>query len=120
VLFDRLLAEAGLNPRQIRGYSIEEYTHLAVAATVASGMADATFGIEAAAARHGLDFVPVATEQYLLAIRIGRLKSPPVAGLRKLMGSASFRAACSELAGYDLSQAGRITRLSSIVRAQDA
>src|SRR3972149_5216322 len=76
-LLDRLRGDAGVRPRQVRGYAVEEYTHLAVAATVASGMADAGFGIEAAAARHGLGFVPIASEEYLLACRVAPLKARP-------------------------------------------
>src|SRR3990172_566396 len=90
-LVDRLLGDAGVRARQIRGYAVEEYTHLAVAATVASGMADAGFGIEAAAAHHRLWFVPIATEEYLLACRLARLTAKPVISLRRLMASAALR-----------------------------
>lgn len=114
VLLDRLLGDAGVRPRQVRGYAVEEYTHLAVAATVASGMADAGFGIEAAAARHGLGFVPVATENFLLACRLARLKIKPVVALRKLMAGAAFRKATAGLAGYDLLGAGKLVRLSTL------
>jgi len=44
-------------PAAIDGYHTEEFTHLAVAATVAGGMADAGYGIRAAAAPYGLDFI---------------------------------------------------------------
>lgn len=115
-LLDRLLADAGIRPEQIRGYAAEEYTHLAVAATVASGMADAGFGIEAAAARHGLDFVPIATEDYLLACRARQLKASPLSRLRKLMADAAFRRACAEFAGYDLTRAGRLLPFSAITQ----
>ncbi|OGA30992.1 MAG: hypothetical protein A3G80_01445 [Betaproteobacteria bacterium RIFCSPLOWO2_12_FULL_62_13b] len=113
-LLDRLLADAGVRPRQVRGYAVEEYTHLAVAATVASGMADAGFGIEAAAARHGLGFVPIATESYLLACRLTRLKTKPVVALRKLMAGAAFRKATAGLAGYDLLGAGKLVRFGTL------
>ena len=113
VLLDRLLDDAGLKPRQVRGYAVEEYTHLAVAATVASGQADAAFGIEAAAARHGLDFVPLETEEYLLACRTARIKDRPIATLRKLMASAAFRKQAAGLAGYDLSRSGRVVKFSA-------
>jgi putative molybdopterin biosynthesis protein len=113
-LLDRLLADAGLRPRQVRGYAVEEYTHLAVAATVASGMADAGFGIEAAAVRHGLGFVPIATEDYLLACRLARLKTKPVVALRKLMAGAVFRKATAPLAGYDLLGAGKLISFGTL------
>jgi len=110
-LFDGLLRATGVRPGQIRGYALEEYTHLAVAATVASGMADAAFGIEAAAARHNLGFIPIAVEEYMLACRLARLKTKPVAALRKLMAGAVFRKATAGLAGYDLLGAGKIASL---------
>ena len=37
--------------------------------SIAAGAADAGFGIEAAAAQHGLSFVPLASERYFLALR---------------------------------------------------
>ena len=114
-LFDRLLAEAGVRPRQVSGYAVEEYTHLAVAATVASGMADAGFGIQAAAERHALAFVPVATEEYLLVCRLSRLNTQPLAKLRKLMASTAFRKATTGLAGYRLRAAGKPLRLEDFV-----
>ena len=116
-LLDRLVADAGLKTRQIRGYALEEYTHSAVAATVASGMADVGFGIQAAAARHSLDFVPIATEDYLLVCRLTRLKAEPMVTLRKLMTSAAFRKACAEFIGYDLSRVGKLVRVAAITQA---
>src|SRR5262249_12740508 len=44
---DQLLREAGIAPDSILGYESFEFTHLAVAATIASGMCDVGFGIEA-------------------------------------------------------------------------
>ncbi|MBI4292182.1 MAG: helix-turn-helix transcriptional regulator [Betaproteobacteria bacterium] len=116
-LLDRLIADAGVKAHQIRGYALEEYTHMAVAATVASGMADAAFGIEAAAVRHGLDFVPITSEDYLLVCRLAQLKANPVMTLRKLMAGAAFRKACAEFVGYDLSRAGKLVRFDAITQA---
>ena len=114
VLLDGLLRGAGVRPQQIRGYAVVEYTHSAVAATVASGMADVAFGIEAAATRHGLGFIPIASEEYLLACRLARLKTKPVVALRKLMASAAFRAATSGLVGYELAEAGKLARVTAL------
>ena len=44
VLLDYKLAQLGIDPSGVRGYEREEYTHLAVAAQVASGAADAGLG----------------------------------------------------------------------------
>jgi putative molybdopterin biosynthesis protein len=49
VLLDYQIKQRGLNARQIQGYDRQEYTHLAVAAAVASGAADCGLGILAAA-----------------------------------------------------------------------
>src|SRR5206468_2807106 len=67
--FDQLLAQANVEARDIDGYHTEEFTHLAVAATIAAGMADAGFGIKAAAVRYGLDFIPLLNERYYLLLR---------------------------------------------------
>ncbi len=53
---------------QIQGYEQEEYTHLAVAAAVASGRADCGLGVTAAARALDLDFIPLFTERYDLVI----------------------------------------------------
>lgn len=100
LFFDQLLASSGVRPAQISGYRSEEYTHGAVAATVASGMADCGFGIEAAARRHRLDFVPVGSERYYLAVRQTALQRPGPRALLAYLAGAPFRRALGELPGY--------------------
>jgi putative molybdopterin biosynthesis protein len=68
-LFDSLIAAERIAATHIDGYAREEFTHAAVAATVAAADADAGFGIAAAAERFGLAFVPIAQEWYCLAMR---------------------------------------------------
>src|SRR6266508_4878987 len=58
LLLDRLLARKRIDAASIAGYTSEEFTHAAVAATIAAGRADVGFGIAAAAAQFGLAFVP--------------------------------------------------------------
>lgn len=67
-LIDQLLAANGLRPESIAGYAHEEFTHEAIAATVAAGQVDVGFGIEAAAARYDLGFVPLVWERYGFAM----------------------------------------------------
>jgi molybdate transport repressor ModE-like protein len=69
IWFDQLLAEAGIEPSRIVGYGMEEFTHQAVAAVIASGAADAGMGVRAVAERFGLAFVPIGQETYFLASR---------------------------------------------------
>ncbi len=108
LLFDELLDQADIQPTDIHGYKAEEFTHLAVAAMVASGAADASFGIQAAAERFGLDFVPMVREHYLLAFRKTKPVSARLAELLKLLQTdADLRTAINALPGYDASHIGQ-------------
>ena len=73
LLIDRLLADEGVDPAALVGYCDEEFTHPAVAATVASGAADAGFGLRAAAAEYGLAFVPQSVSATTLRCALPRL-----------------------------------------------
>ena len=110
VLLDHLLAGLGLSPDEITGYAREEPTHLAVAAAVAAGRADAGLGIMAAAAPFGLDFVPVDREPYDLVIAPGALDGPQLAPLWALLADPGFRAAVEALGGYSAKEMGRRIR----------
>jgi molybdate transport repressor ModE-like protein len=66
---DRMLAAENIPPVDIVGYGIEEFTHQAVAAVVASGAADAGFAVRAVAEAFGLPFVAVGRETYYLVHR---------------------------------------------------
>ena len=61
VLLDYRLKGAGIDPRAIQGYDRQEFTHLTVAAAVASGAADCGLGILAAAARSTWTLCPWTT-----------------------------------------------------------
>lgn len=97
---DFLLSQQGVTPGSIHGYTHEEFTHAAVAATVASGMADAAFGIEAAAREQNLDFVPLVNEHYYLAARANALQKPGTRALLDYLDSRGFRRLVNSLAGY--------------------
>jgi putative molybdopterin biosynthesis protein len=114
---DRLLAETGIQPQRIKGYQSEEFTHAAVAATVASGMADAGVGIEAAARQQKLDFIPLAKERYLLAARRSTLARVAAQDMLETLRGTDFRARCKALPGYDASGAGEIVGVRDILRA---
>jgi putative molybdopterin biosynthesis protein len=98
--FDELLAGAGIDAGRIDGYLNEEHTHLAVAATVAGGMADAGFGIRAAAARYNLDYLPLLTERYYLACRADALTRPEIRELLGILNGREFREILAKLPGY--------------------
>ena len=76
VVLEDLLATAGVASASIPGYDRIEPSHRAVAQSVASGSADAAFGIEAVARARGLDFIELAQESYFLATRVENLARP--------------------------------------------
>jgi putative molybdopterin biosynthesis protein len=108
VLFDYQLSQLGVAPEQVRGYGREEYTHLAVAAAVASGTADAGLGVQAAARALELDFIPLAQEAYQLVIPQEYYESARLRPLLDLLHDGEFQAAVAALPGYDVSKMGQI------------
>lgn len=106
--FDRLLEEAGIVAKRILGYEQEEFTHLAVAATVASGHADAGIGIEAAAHQYQLDFVPLFDEQYYFVCRRELLAQARMQALLEALRKPALRNAIWKLAGYGVDSLGEI------------
>ncbi len=107
VLLDYHLARLGIDSAEINGYAREEYTHLAVAAAVASGSADAGLGIRAAADALDLDFVPLATEAYDLVIPQVHLDSGVVQPVLDLLENEAFISAVGRMPGYDTSRMGK-------------
>lgn len=100
-LIDQLFQANGLHPASIAGYAHEEFTHEAVAATVASGQADVGFGIEAAAVRYDLDFVPLIHERYGFAMRTAVATSDEGRQfLSRLLGN-TFQQRLKALPGYE-------------------
>ena len=69
LMFDALIGEAGIEASQIVGYQEEEYSHSAVAATVASGQADAGMACQTSAEKSGLAFRRYTDERFYLVMR---------------------------------------------------
>ena len=101
-LFDEMLKAQRVDRRRIQGYAHEEFTHFAVAAAVASGMADTAFGIEAAARRLGLDFVPLAEESYFVAASAETMAAAESAEVFDWFRSAEAVSLAESLGGYVL------------------
>jgi putative molybdopterin biosynthesis protein len=106
VLLDYELDKLGIAAAQVRGYDREEYTHLAVAAAVASGVADMGPGIRAAARALQLDFVFLASEPYELVIPAAHYHSERLEPLLALLEEAEFRQAVAAMPGYDVTVMG--------------
>jgi molybdate-binding protein len=102
LLLERLMREAGRVPRPELGEPVE--SHLAVAAAVSAGAADVGLAVRAVAASAGLDWVPVVSEPFELALA-------PYAGaaagtLLDALARSSVQARLAAMPGYDLSLSG--------------
>jgi putative molybdopterin biosynthesis protein len=108
ILLDYRLKQLDLAPERIAGYGNEEFTHMAVAAAVTSGAADAGLGIQAAAQALGLDFIPVVTEQYDLLIPQAHFETAAVQELLGVIRSERFKARVAVLGGYHTERTGEV------------
>lgn len=111
ILLDILLKREGLDSAAIQGYGTGEFTHSAVAACVASDLADAAFGVEAGAREFGLCFIPMLSERYFLICRRESLRAPTARQILDILSSKQFRAEAAVFAGVDVSQAGTVLSL---------
>lgn len=112
LLLSLLLDEAGIDRRKIRGYDSSEFTHMAIAAHVVSGMADVGIGVETAAWRCGLGFIPLARERYFFAVQRDKLDTPSMQALFGLLSGETYQAFLSQLVGYDTRRAGEVLSLT--------
>ena len=111
LLLESLLEAGQIDPAHIHGFERGEFTHAAVAAYVASGMADVGFGLETPARHFRLDFVPLALERYFLLCSADTLELPTMQATLALLGSSDFQAAVDRLPGYSAANAGQVTPL---------
>jgi molybdate-binding protein len=112
VLLDHLMAESGADPDAVRGPVVG--THLEVAVAVATGTVDTGLAVRSAAAELDLEFIPLAWENYELAVTAVALgaASDLIAALR----TDALRSAVESLGGYDASDSGRVTALGATSR----
>jgi len=108
VLLDYHLNLLGIESKSIQGYNREEYTHLAVAAAVASDQVDCGLGIAAAAHALDLDFRPLFEERYDLIVPEEHLKNSLLTPLLELLNDQHFRQTVASLPGYEVSDMGRV------------
>lgn len=108
ILFDFELKKLGISPRDIKGYEREDYTHISVAAQVAKNNADCGLGVFSAAQIMDLDFIPVANEEYDIAIPVEYLELDGVKKFIEVINSEEFKKELDRLGGYDYSDLGKI------------
>lgn len=108
VLLDYHLDLLGIAPDEVQGYTREEYTHLAVAAAIASGRADCGLGIAAAAQALELDFIPLFDEEYELIIPDEYFLSDLLAPMFDVLTDPEFRRQVATMPGYGVEHMGMI------------
>ncbi len=106
ILLNHTLKNLSLDWNQIRGYEKEEFTHMAVASTVASGVADAGLGILSAARAMDLDFIPIAKERYDVIIPSIYFEDEKVKKVIETIRSDEFKRMVLQMGGYDVSRTG--------------
>ncbi|MBT3338157.1 MAG: molybdopterin biosynthesis protein [Anaerolineae bacterium] len=109
VLLDYELGKLGIAAEQVAGYKNEEFTHLGVAAAIASGRADCGLGIAAAAQALELDFLPLFHERYELIVPQVYFDDPLLAPLLEVLQTVEFQKAVNQMPGYDSSEMGQVS-----------
>jgi molybdate-binding protein len=104
-LFDHLLREADILPETIEMRPVARSEADAVL-DVATGSADATFGLEALAAQHNLGFIPLIEERFDLLVCRRAYFDPPMQRFIRFLGSDVFTTHAAAMKGYDISEAG--------------
>lgn len=107
-LLDSKLSSYGIDPSKIFGYGNEEWNHLSAASYISRGIVDVAFGIQSAAIQLGLDFIPVAKENFDLVFRFTEENKQSLAELIRFLQSDSFKNSLTNLEGYDVSDLGKV------------
>jgi putative molybdopterin biosynthesis protein len=107
VLLDYHLRLLSIPFVSIKGYQHEEYTHLAVAAAIASGRADCGLGIAAAAQALDLDFIPLYRERYDLIIPQRYYFDTLLEPLINILNDPDFKKAVASMPGYSIDHMGQ-------------
>ncbi|MCB2427261.1 substrate-binding domain-containing protein [Methylophaga pinxianii] len=114
VLLDKLLEHHQIDSNQITGFDQVEYTHMAVAAMVASNAFDCGFGLAAAARKFGLDFIPLQWEHYCLAVNSEKYFEPNMQTLLECLKSPAYLEELAGLEGYEMDRCGEAVDFESI------
>lgn len=105
---DASLRSAKVSPAAILGYENEEQTHLGVASAVANNQVDVGIGVQSAAHRMGLDFIPLYNERYDLIALHEVTVTEAWKKILSTLNSSSFQIAIQRQVGYDTSLTGKI------------
>ena len=105
-LLDANLKRLKIPAGAVRGYDRLASGHLPAAWQVQTGAADCCLATRAAARVLGLNFIPLVSERYDLAIRKQHLDQPRIQHLLDTLSRSDFRRELEGLGGYDTRVAG--------------
>jgi|WetSurMetagenome_2_1015567.scaffolds.fasta_scaffold18200_2 putative molybdopterin biosynthesis protein len=108
ILLDHHLGRLGIASSSIEGYDREVYTHVEVGLTILSGEADAGIATVAVSRLMGLHFIPVARENFDMALGQSTYFSRGIQGLMEVLRSPGFRGRFEHLGGYGFEDSGKI------------
>ncbi len=109
VMLDEHLRNLNIDSRDIKGYQNEEMSHIAVASTVARGLADVGLGTEKDALQvPEIEFVPLKKERYDLVLYKNDLEKSNFQTLLSILRSVEFKEEVNGMGGYDTSMMGEI------------
>ncbi|HPC73503.1 MAG TPA: substrate-binding domain-containing protein [Syntrophales bacterium] len=108
LLLDHHLKKNGIVADAIRGYNREVYTHIEVGLAILSGESDAGLATVAVSKLMGLHFVPVARENFDMALGQSTYFSKGVQALVDTLRSDGLRKRFEKLGGYGFEDSGKI------------
>ena len=107
ILFDYLLAEAGLEKDQL-DLAATCHTELESVLALLDGQADIAFGLEHFASKYNLAFLPLVTESVDILIDRKMVFEPGFQALLDFCHSDSFTELASRFDGYDTARLGQV------------
>ncbi|MBP7553776.1 MAG: molybdopterin biosynthesis protein [Spirochaetes bacterium] len=106
ILFDFELQKNSINPRLINGYDRVENTHIAVSLAIKSRTADAGLGVYSASKIYGLDFIPIAEEEYDFLTLERFISDEKLDKFVKSLKNPDFIKRIDDLGGYSYDKIG--------------
>ena len=101
---DLELKKLGIPAEKVNGYETVVKTHNEAASLIETGRADAAIGLQAAAHKHNLDFIPLFEERYDFVLPIEQKKN--LNPLLEYIQTADFRNILNSLTGYNTKHSG--------------
>jgi len=120
MLLDMMLDREGIDFDAINGWNSAEFTHSAVAAYIASGMADVGVGMRTAAEQFKLGFIPLVRERYFFAVHLDALQDGLMAQLLAILRQPGYHRLVDALPGYDAGRTGSIESIEEAFGAAGA